>query len=471
MQTQRCDIGLIGLGTMGRSLVLNLTDHNYSVAGFDRDAAQGILLRKEATDRNVMVSASLGEFVNSLKPPRVIILLVPAGKTVDEVINELIPVLTENDLLMDWGNSHFTDTNIRTNQLAKSAIHFMGVGISGGEYGARYGPSIMPGGPKIVYERVASVLEAISAKVKGEPCVKWLGSGSAGHYVKMVHNGIEYGLMQLISESYHLLKVIAGFSNEELQRVFSKWNTGLLESFLIKITADLFSQKDELTDRSLIDLILDRAQQKGTGGWTSEDAINLQVPIPVVDAAVSMRNLSVLKEERELAQMKLKGPAVKIRPEDKELLIILEQGLYFSMICTYAQGFALLRSASKKYKYDLNLSSIASIWRGGCIIRSSLLEEVRSAFSLQRDLPNLLMDQVVSERIMRSQKGVRSVIGLAVENGIPVPALMSSLAYYDSYRSGWLPANLIQAQRDNFGAHTYERTDRKGVFHTQWNQS
>ena len=471
MEKQKYDYGMIGLGTMGRNIVFNMNDHGYNVIGFDKNNSQVETLKTEAGTRNVSATANLDEFVNALKVPRVIMMLVPAGKVVDEVIAELKPFLSENDLLMDCGNSHFTDTNKRNEELAKSTIHFMGVGISGGELGARFGPSIMPGGPKNVYERVAKMLEAISAKVKDEPCVTWLGPGSAGHYVKMVHNGIEYGLMQLISESYHLLKVAGGMTNEELHSVFSKWNEGILQSYLIEITGDIFIQKDDLTSTLLIDRILDSAKQKGTGTWTSEDAMHLQVPITVIDVAVSMRDLSAYKKEREAAEQKMKGPEIKFNADKNELVKNLEQSLYFSMITTYAQGMALLQVASKEYTYGLNMEKIAAIWRGGCIIRASLLEDIRTVFSQQPDLSNLLLSETFSQKLMQSQKGIRKVIQTAVETGIPLPAMMSALAYFDSYRSAWLPANLIQAQRDDFGAHTYERNDREGIFHTHWNQT
>ena len=470
MKEQKFDYGMIGLGTMGRNLVYNMSDHGYTVIGFDKNNSQVETLKKEAGNEKVSGTSNLDEFLKALKTPKVIIMLVPAGKIVDEVINELKPFLSEDDLLMDCGNSHFTDTNKRNEQLEESAIHFMGVGISGGELGARHGPSIMPGGPKKVYERVAKMLEAVSAKVNKEPCVTWLGPGSAGHYVKMVHNGIEYGLMQLISEVYHLLKQCAGMNNDELHTVFSKWNEGELQSYLIEITADIFTQKDELTDSRIIDKILDSAKQNGTGTWTSEDAMSLQVPIPVIDIAVSMRDLSAYKKERQAVQKNMQGPETKFTGDKKELVKWVEQALYFSIITVYAQGMALLQSASEKYNYGLKLENIAAIWRGGCIIRASLLEEIRTAFSQQPDLSNLLLSDAFSKKIMQSQIGIRKAVQTAVESGVPVPAMMGALAYFDSYRSGWLPANLIQAQRDDFGAHTYERNDREGIFHTHWNQ-
>jgi 6-phosphogluconate dehydrogenase len=470
MKEQKFDYGMIGLGTMGRNLVYNMSDHGYTVIGFDKNNSQVETLKKEAGNEKIFATSNLDEFLKVLKTPKVIMMLVPAGKIVDEVINELKPFLSENDLLMDCGNSHFIDTNRRNEQLEESGICFMGVGISGGELGARQGPSIMPGGPKKVYYRVAEMLEAVSAKVNKESCVTWLGPGSAGHYVKMVHNGIEYGLMQLISEAYHLLKECAGMNNDELHTVFSKWDEGELQSYLIEITADIFTQKDELTGSRIIDRILDSAKQNGTGAWTSEDAMNLQVPLPVIDIAVSMRDLSAYKKDREVAQQHLVGPETKFIEDKNELVKWMEQALYFSIVTAYAQGMALLQVASKKYKYDFKLENIAAIWRGGCIIRASLLEDIRSAFSQQPDLSNLLLNDTFSKKLMQSQKGIRQIIQIAVESGVPVPAMMGALAYFDSYRSGWLPANLIQAQRDDFGAHTYERNDREGIFHTHWNQ-
>lgn len=471
MNTTTYDYGMIGLGTMGRNLALNMSDKGNSVMGYDRNEAQVKTFIKEAGTRTMWASTSLQEFLQALKIPRAIILLVPAGKITDDVINELKPLLSANDLIMDFGNSHFTDTDKRIEQLASSKIHFMGVGISGGESGARFGPSIMPGGPKDIYSNIAPMLQSVSAKVNDEPCVTWLGPGSAGHYVKMVHNGIEYGLMQLIAEAYHILKTTGGLTNKELHEVFSAWNKGVLQSYLIEITADIFLQQDDLTKNSLVDMILDAAKQKGTGGWASEDAINLQVPIPVIDTAVNMRNLSAYKKERELAQQKLQGPQVTGSTAKNELIEILEQALYFSTITVYAQGMVLLQTASEKYKYGLQPASIAKIWRGGCIIRAALLEDIYTAYTNQPGLLNLMLDDGFSASLNSSQKQIRTVISLAADKGLPVPALMMSLAYYDSYRSGWLPANLIQAQRDYFGAHTYERNDREGIFHTQWNQT
>jgi len=471
MPEQIYDYGMIGLGTMGRNLVYNMCDHGYSVAGFDKDASKVDALGNGAGDRKVLGAHNLKDFVAALKSPRVIMLLVPAGHPVDAVISELKPFLSKDDLVMDCGNSHFTDTDARIGQLAKEQIHFMGVGISGGEYGARYGPSIMPGGAKEAYERVAPMLKAVSAKVNGEPCVTWLGPGSAGHYVKMVHNGIEYGLMQLIAEGYHLLKECLDMSNDGLHKVFSKWNEGRMKSYLIEITADIFAQNDDLTGNRLIDMILDKSAQNGTGQWTSQSAMGLYLPISVIDASVSMRDLSALKEERVAAQKILQWHKVVFKGNDSELVDWLENALYFSMITAYAQGMSLLQRASKEYNYGLKLDEVAAIWRGGCIIRSVLLEDILAAYSTEPALPNLMINKQMALKLETCQDGFRLAVKTAIETGVPVPAMMASLAYFDGYRSGWLPANLVQAQRDYFGAHTYQRIDRKGIFHTEWNQT
>jgi 6-phosphogluconate dehydrogenase len=467
MANGQYDYGMIGLGTMGRNLVYNMCDHGFSVAGFDKDAKQVDTFIKDAKHYKVSGTSDIQGFVASLRSPRVIMLLVPAGPVVDAVIGELKPLLSASDLIMDCGNSHFTDTDRRIASLAKDNLHFMGVGISGGEEGARYGPSIMPGGVKEVYDRVAPMLEAIAAKVGTEPCVAYLGSGSAGHYVKMVHNGIEYGLMQLISEAYHLLKEGAGLDNDELHEVFATWNKGILKSFLIEITATVFARQDDLSPARLIDMISDAAHQKGTGKWASQNAMDLQLPIPLIDTAVAMRELSAFKEERKAAAAKF--PIEKQKPVEKnELVKNLEQALYFAFITTYAQGMALIDHASQEYKYDLKLADIAAIWRGGCIIRAALLEQVRAAYSGQPDLKNILVADFFADQLTKAQTGIRTIIHTGISGSIPLSAFCSSLSYFDSYRRGWLPTNLIQAQRDFFGAHTYERTDRPGIFHTQW---
>jgi 6-phosphogluconate dehydrogenase len=470
MEKQLYDYGMIGLGTMGRNLVYNMCDHGYAVAGFDKDRSKLETLEKEKGSFEIFGAGNVQEFLNVLKTPRVILLLVPAGPIVDSVIGELKPLISAKDLIIDCGNSHFTDTDRRIEQLAKDNIHFMGVGISGGESGARYGPSIMPGGAKEAYDQVADMLRAVAAKVSNEPCVTYIGRGSAGHYVKMVHNGIEYALMQLIAESFHLLKVLAGLNNAEMHDVFSKWNDGLLQSYLMEITAAIFVQRDDLTQHDLIDMILDSAHQKGTGKWVSQNAMDLQVPVPAIDAAVSARDLSGFKQEREAAAQKLNGPDAAMIMDKNEFVPHLEQALYFSMITTYAQGISLLYRASEAYDYDLKPDEVVRIWRGGCIIRSALLENIRSAFRQDPGLWNLMVDAAMAENLRTSQDDIRQVVRIAAANGIPIPGLMASLAYYDGYRLGWLPSNLLQAQRDFFGAHTYQRIDRKGDFHTQWNQ-
>ncbi len=471
MPTQQCDYGMIGLGTMGRNLVYNMCDHGYSVAGFDKDTAKVDALVNEAEGKKVTGAHDLKTFFEALKSPKVVMLLVPAGAAVDAVVAELRPFLSKDDLIMDCGNSHYIDTDRRTEQLGKEAIHFMGVGISGGEYGARRGPSIMPGGAKEAYEVVAPMLKDVSAKVNGEPCVTYLGSGSAGHYVKMVHNGIEYGIMQLIAEAYHLLKVSTSLTNEDLHQVFAKWNEGRLRSYLVEITADIFAQKDDVTDNSLVDMILDASKQNGTGQWTSQSAMDLHLPIPSIDAAVSARDLSALKEERVAAQQELEWHAPNFENSDKELVDWLENALYCAMIATYAQGMVLMQYASKENNYGLKLDEVARIWRGGCIIRSAMLEDILAAYKEEPELKNLMVNKKMVLALEGSQDGFRLAIKAGVNAGVPMPVMMASLAYYDGYRSGWLPANLIQAQRDYFGAHTYERTDKKGIFHTQWKQT
>lgn len=470
MSEAKYDYGMIGLGTMGRNLLLNMSDHSYAVAGFDLDADKVNSLKKEGEGRKILGAATLQEFVDALKSPRTILLLVPAGDPVDKVILGLKPLLSAEDLIMDCGNSHYTDTDRRVTALAKDNIHFMGVGVSGGEMGARFGPSIMPGGSQDAYERIGAMLEAVSAKVNDEPCVAYLGPGASGHYVKMVHNGIEYAIMQLIAEAYHILKEIGGMSNEELHETFAKWNEGKIRSFLIEITAEIFARRDDLTKGMLIDMILDSAQQKGTGKWTSQDAMDLVVPIPAIDTALSARYLSADKQQRTEGEKMLKGPQSQVQIGKEELVSALEDAIYFSMIISYAQGMTLLTQASKHYGYELKLEEIAKIWRGGCIIRSGLLEHIRAAYAQDKDLVSILLDEKLAHDVYTHQQGIRRVLSVAVEAGVPMPAMMSCLAYYDSYRRAWMPSNLIQAQRDFFGAHTYHRTDREGVFHTQWEQ-
>ena len=468
MAEQKYEIGMVGLGVMGRNLVLNIADHGFSVSGYDTDLSKVQELQTETGSRAINAAQSLEGFVSTLSTPRVIMMLVPAGRVVDNVIRDLIPHLERGDLIIDAGNSHFKDTDLRSKPLEEKGFLYMGVGISGGEDGARHGPSLMPGGPKEAYERVRRIFEAVAAQVNGVPCVTYLGLGSAGHYVKMVHNGIEYGLMQLIAESYDLMKRGLGLSDEELAVVYSNWNESELNAYLIEITSHIFRKVDERTGKKLLDMILDKAEQKGTGMWTSQDAMDISVPTPVIDAAVVARNLSALKSERESASKNLKVSTPHFKGDRDAVLTQLKGAMYASMIITYAQGMVQLRAASKVYEYGLNLEDVARIWRGGCIIRAALLEDIRAAFHANSDLPNLFNDEHLSQAVISKQDDLRAVVNLAVKLGIPIPCLMASLAYFDSYRSAWLPANLIQAQRDDFGAHTYERVDAKGVFHTQW---
>ncbi|HOK54353.1 MAG TPA: NADP-dependent phosphogluconate dehydrogenase, partial [Armatimonadota bacterium] len=466
---EQFDIGIVGLGVMGRNFALNIGDHGFSVIGYDRNISKLQDLRLAAGERKVLAVESIEQLVGMLKVPRSVMMLVPAGPPVDAIIQEVLPFLEPGDMFIDGGNSHFTDTNTRAQHLIKKGIYLLGVGISGGEHGARFGPSLMPGGDKEAYERVRPIFEAVAAKVDGEPCVRYLGSGSAGHYVKMVHNGIEYGIMQLISETYDLMKRGLGLTNDELHSVYDQWNQGEINSYLIEITSRIFTRADDKTGKRLIDLILDEARQKGTGKWASQDAMELQVPIPTIDAAVSARDLSAYKAEREEANRKLSGPEAALKEDRDTFLKQLRNAFYSAMIITHTQGMALLTRASREYHYNLVLEDIAAIWRGGCIIRAALLERIRTVYQENADLPNLLLSEL-GEEVAQRQDDLRGVVESAARAGIPAPAFMASLAYFDGYRSAWLPANLIQAQRDYFGAHTYERVDIKGVFHTQWEQ-
>ena len=458
---------MVGLGVMGRNFTLNMADHGFSVIGYDKDLGKIQELRKEAEERKVLAAESLEQLVGMLKVPRSVMMLVPAGPPVDAVILDVLPFLEPGDMIIDGGNSHFTDTNARAQNLMRKGMYLLGVGISGGEHGARFGPSMMPGGDKEAYERVRPIFEASAAKVDGEPCVRYMGPNSAGHYVKMVHNGIEYGIMQLIAETYDLMKRGLGLTDDELHSVYEQWNQGEINSFLMEITSQIFVKVDEQTGKRLIDEILDEAKQKGTGKWASQDAMELQVPIPTIDAAVSARDLSAYKAEREKGSQRLTGPAAALKEDRNIFLKQLRDAFYGAMIITYAQGMALLTRASRDHHYDLVLEDIAAIWRGGCIIRAALLKRIRAAYQENADLPNLLLGGL-GEEVTQRQGDLRAVVEAAARAGIPVPALMASLAYFDGYRSAWLPANLTQAQRDYFGAHTYERVDAKGVFHTQW---
>ena len=465
---QRYEIGMVGLGVMGRNFLLNLADHGFSVAGYDKDPAKVAALRQEAENRNIRGAADLKAFIALLRPPRAVILLVPAGPPVDSVINDLLAHLQPGDLIIDAGNSYFKDSDVRARNLTAKGLQFLGVGVSGGEEGARHGPSIMPGGPKEAYERVRPAFEAAAAQVNGLPCVTWLGPGSAGHFVKMVHNGIEYGLMQLIAETYDLMKRGLGLSDAELHEFYAGWNRGALAGYLVEITSQIFAKQDEKTGRRLIDEILDVAKQKGTGMWTSQSAMELQVPIPTIDLAVAMRDLSVFAQEREQASALYPRSVPRLPGGRDSFLTQLSHALYAAMLVTYAQGLALLAVASDKYQYLLDLAAVAKIWRGGCIIRAAMLDDIGAAFSARPGLPNLLLDSNLAQKLREHQEALRQVVCQAAGLGVPAPGLMVSLGYLDAYRSAWLPANLIQAQRDYFGAHTYERVDAKGTFHTQW---
>jgi 6-phosphogluconate dehydrogenase len=468
MKKKQYEIGMVGLGTMGRNLVLNMADRGHAVVGYDRDSAQVAALRQEAETRPIHGAKTLEAFVGVLRRPRAVMMLVPAGAPVDAVMRDLLPHLEPDDLIIDGGNSHFSDTDRRAQALAKRRIHFLGVGISGGAYGARHGPSIMPGGPRDLYARVQAILESIAAKVGNDPCVTWLGPRSAGHYVKMVHNGIEYGLMRLIAETYDLMKRGLGLTDDELCAVYTRWNRRELSSYLVEITARIFRRLDERTGRRLIDEILDEAKQKGTGMWASQDAMALGVPLPTIDIAVAMRNLSACKSEREAAARTFTRPVPLFTGNRDVFLTQLRDALYVGTILTFAQGMAQLGKASQAYAYNLDLEAVARIWRGGCIIRAQLLELICAAYRAKPDLPNLLLDPALGCAVKAREESLRTVVGTAAGWGIPVPALMASLGYFDAYRSGWMPANLIEAQRDYFGAHNYERIDAKGIFHTQW---
>ncbi|MFI8379837.1 NADP-dependent phosphogluconate dehydrogenase [Leeuwenhoekiella sp. NPDC079379] len=468
MEHKNYDFGLVGLGVMGRNFILNVADNNFKAYGYDLDQEKVDALKKEGGDlAKVDASSDITTFVNALSAPRKIMLLVPAGKIVDQVIETLLPHLDKGDIIIDGGNSFFTDTDRREAYLKEKGINFFGAGVSGGAEGARKGPSIMPGGDAEAYTHIKPIFEAVAAKFKGEPCVAHLGPKSAGNYVKMVHNGIEYGMMQLTSEIYDLLKKALNLSNDELHQIFDKWNNGRLQSFLVEITAEIFAQKDDLGDGALVDMILDKAKQKGTGKWTSQNAMDLGIPVPTIDVAVSMREISALKEERIVADKLYSRPEPQAIDKDK-LIAMAEESLYFSFIVAYAQGLHQLADASKEYEYDLDMSVIAKIWRAGCIIRSGLLDSISEAYISDKSLPNLLLAPSFVPKVQETMASVRATVSYAALSGIPVPGLSASLNYFEAYTSSLLPLNLIQAQRDNFGSHTYERIDREGIFHTEW---
>jgi 6-phosphogluconate dehydrogenase len=465
------DIGLIGLAVMGQNLVRNMDRNGFRVAVYNRTAAKTQeFLAGPAAGAQVAAAFSLEELVGALARPRKIMLMVQAGKPVDAVIAQLAPLLEPGDLLIDGGNSFFPDTERRSSELAARGLRYLGVGVSGGEEGALWGPSLMPGGQPEAYELVQPIYEAIAARAYDEPCVTYIGPRGAGHYVKMVHNGIEYGDMQLIAEAYDLLHRGAGLSNQALHEVFDGWNRGPLQSFLIEITAAIFAKSDDKTGGAVVDVILDRAGQKGTGKWTSQNALDLGVPATAITEAVFARALSAAKDERLAASGQLSGPDPQAIANKADFIQAVGDALYASKVVSYAQGFALFREASQEYGYGLDYGEIARIWRGGCIIRAAFLNDITAAYRSQPDLPNLLVAPFFRQEIEARQANWRRVVMAAVQMGIPAPAMSAALAYFDGYRSARLPANLIQAQRDYFGAHTYERIDepRGQVFHTNW---
>ena len=464
-------IGVVGMAVMGKNLALNIESRGYSVALYNRTGSKTEEVVNENPDKNLKGTYSVEEFVDAIEKPRRIVLMVQAGRGTDATIQALLPHLDKGDVLIDGGNTFFQDTIRRNNELADSGINFIGTGVSGGEEGALKGPSIMPGGQKEAYELVAPILEQISAKAEdGSPCVTYIGPDGAGHYVKMVHNGIEYGDMQLIAESYDLMQNILGLSVDEMATIFDEWNHGELDSFLIDITADILTRKDDLgTGKPIVDVILDAAGNKGTGKWTSQSALDLGVPLPLITESVFARYISAYKDERVQASNVLPKPAAFVFEGDKQAFVEkIRQALYFSKIMSYAQGFAQLRSASKQYDWNLPFGEIAKIWREGCIIRAHFLQKITDAYDKEADLENLLLDDYFKDITANYQQAVRDVVALAVQAGVPVPTFSSAISYFDSYRSDRLPANLIQAQRDYFGAHTYERTDREGIFHYSW---
>ncbi|MWN90412.1 NADP-dependent phosphogluconate dehydrogenase [Gilliamella sp. Pra-s65] len=461
-------IGVIGMAVMGRNLALNIESRGFSVAIYNRSKDKTEQVMAEHSDKQLVPYFTIEDFVNSLEKPRRILIMVQAGKGTDAVIDELRPLLDKGDIIIDGGNAYFEDTIRRNKTLSAEGFNFIGTGVSGGEEGALKGPSIMPGGQKEAYELVAPILEKIAAKANDEPCVAYIGPNGAGHYVKMAHNGIEYGDMQLIAESYSVLKHAVGLTNDELADVFSDWNKGELDSYLIEITADIFKHKDE-NGNYLIDVILDAAGNKGTGKWTSQSALDLGEPLSLITESVFARYLSAIKDQRVAASKVLKGPKKESYSGDKnELIEKVRKALYMGKIISYAQGFAQLKAASHKYQWDLNYGEIAKIFRAGCIIRAQFLQKITDAYAENNEIDNLLLAPYFNKTVEAYQQSLRDVVSLAVQQGIAVPTLSAAIAYYDSYRSEVLPANLIQAQRDYFGAHTYQRIDKEGVFHTDW---
>jgi 6-phosphogluconate dehydrogenase len=473
MSTNQCDIGLIGLAVMGENLVLNMASKGFSVAAFNRTfEVTEKFAAGRAKGKSITPTRTLEEFVGALKRPRKAMIMVKAGSPVDSVINQLVPLMEQGDVIIDGGNSLFTDTQRRCKELEGKGIHFVGMGVSGGEEGALKGPSLMPGGSRESWEIIAPIFRKIAAQVDGEPCCRYMGPDGAGHYVKMVHNGIEYGDMQLICEAYAILKDVIGMDASQLADIFTEWNKGELNSYLIEITSEIFRKIDPETGKPLVDVILDKAGQKGTGIWTLQSAIQQSVVISTINAAVEARVISSRKEERVAASKILPQPKPKkIEGDRAQLVDAVRNALYASKIVSYAQGMELLGAASGQYKWDLNFADIATIWRGGCIIRAIFLNRIVEAYQRDRALHNLLLDRYFTGIIEKTQENWRVAVSTAAEHGVAVPAFGASLAYFDSYRQARLPSNLLQAQRDFFGAHTYERVDKPGVFHTEWIES
>jgi 6-phosphogluconate dehydrogenase len=462
-------IGVIGMAVMGRNLALNIESRGFTVSIFNRSREKTDEVMQEAAGKNLHPTYTIEEFVNSLEVPRKILIMVQAGAGTDATIDALVPLLAEGDIIIDGGNAYFPDTQRRSKELEARGFRFIGTGVSGGEEGALKGPSIMPGGQESAYKLVEPILTAISAKVGSDACCTYIGPDGAGHYVKMVHNGIEYGDMQLICEAYHLLKSVLGLNTEELHAIFKEWNQGELDSYLIEITADIFSKYDPETGKPMVDVILDSAGQKGTGKWTSQSSLDLGVPLSIITESVFSRFLSAMKEERVAASKLLSGPEAKPFQGDKQAFIeSIRKALFASKICSYAQGFAQMREASEEYGWNLRYGDIAMIFRGGCIIRARFLQNIKDAYDKNPELRNLLLDDYFKNVVQSYQGAWREVVSTAVANGIPVPGFASALSYYDSYRSERLPANLLQAQRDYFGAHTFKRLDKEGSFHFEW---
>lgn len=468
----KAKIGVMGMGVMGSSLALNIESRGYEVAIFNRSPELTQSVMEKHSDKNLIASYTMEDFVKSIERPRSILIMVTAGEATDYMMNAILPLLDEDDVIVDCGNSNYNDTIRRFKELENSKVHFVGMGVSGGEEGALKGPSLMPGGPKEAFETMKPILEEISAKAPsdGKPCVTYIGPDGAGHFVKMIHNGIEYADMQLIAESYDIMRNYFNMPVEKIAAIFSNWNEGELDSYLIEITAEILTKYDKETGKPMVDVILDSAGNKGTGKWTSQTALDLGIPLPTINSALFARYISAMKDERVRASEILSGPNFEEIEVNEEWIEKIRQALYFSKIMSYAQGFALYREASEKYEWNLNYKEIASIFRGGCIIRAQFLETIMDAYDRNPDLENILLDKYFMEIANKYQNSAREVTSLAIKSGVAIPAFSSSLAYYDSYRKSVVSANIIQAQRDYFGAHTYKRTDKEGTYHYLWSE-